>query len=85
VRVIINDQIRDMTPELLAEAFAEMDQYGQASFYNHLDKVSSPWLAFQLQAITDDNGLTMEGRRVMQMIGEYSHWGILKAPEEPKQ
>jgi hypothetical protein len=81
MKVIVNDTITELTPELLAEAFAEMDQYGQASFYNHLDKVSSPWLAFQLQAITDDDGLTTEGRRVMQMIGEYSHWGILRASE----
>ena len=29
-------------------------------------------------ADTDDDGLSLAGRRVMQAIGEYSHWGILK-------
>ena len=78
--VIINKAINldFLTPELLAEAFWEMTSEEQAMFYNHLNKIADFHFAFQLQSITDENGLTLAGRRVMQSIGEYSHWGVLK-------
>jgi hypothetical protein len=79
--------IADVTPELVAEIFAEMDAEEQARFFNHISEVASKWgasgyLEMQLQAITDDCGLTLAGRRVMQEIGEYSHWGLVPKAKE---
>lgn len=73
---IINKQITEVTPEILAEMFWSMDSEDQAKFYNHLSVVSEFKYPFQLQSITEENGLTLGGRRVMASIGEYSHWGI---------
>ena len=59
---------------------AMLYQSGQARFFNHVDAIASTWGAafeMQLQAITDDDGLTLARRRVMQAIGDYSHWGVL--------
>ena len=80
MKVLINDKLLDLTPEILAEQFAGMDSSEQARFFNHVSAVSSVWarsFPFQLQYITDEDGLTLEGRRVMQYIGEYSHWGLV--------
>ena len=81
VRLLIGNVLVDVTPEIVAELFAEMSAGEQALFFNHIAAVASKWtgggLSFQLQAITDDDGLTLAGRRVMQSIGEYSHWGLV--------
>ena len=80
MKVLINDKLVDITPEILAELFAELDADEQAMFFNHVDMVASKWQApfcFQLQSITDSELLTLQGRRVMQGIGEYSHWGLV--------
>jgi hypothetical protein len=69
-----------LTPELLAEGFCSLRSDEQAEFFNHIAALASEWeapLGFQLQAITDEDGLTLAGRRVMQGIGEYSHWGLV--------
>jgi hypothetical protein len=71
------NKIVEITPELLAEAFWNMDSGEQAMFYNSLDSDAEGMLVFQLQAITDGDGLTLGGRRVMQSIGEYSHLGLV--------
>lgn len=74
--------IREASPEQIAEAFCSMGSDEQARFFNHVAKVASTWSSsfpFQLQAITDDDGLDLGGRRVMQEIGEYSHWGLVGA------
>lgn len=79
MKILIGNELVDVTPEILAELFATMHSTEQARFYNHIDAVASKWSAcfeFQLQAITDEDGLTLAGRRVMQEIGEYSHWGL---------
>jgi hypothetical protein len=71
--------VREVTPELIAELFCELGSDEQARFFNHIDKVASTWSAgfdYQLQWVTDDDGLTLAGRRVMQEIGNYSHWGL---------
>lgn len=84
MRIVNNDTIVEATPELIAEMFCRLDSAEQARFFNHIDSVASIWdgnLCFQMQYITDEQGLTLAGRRVMQMIGEYSHWGILKQKE----
>lgn len=64
-------------PETLAELWAAMDANGQARFFNRIAEVASPWLSAQLQYLTDDDGLTLAGRRVMSSIGDYSHWGLV--------
>lgn len=77
LRVIDGEELKQLTPELLAELFAHMDNDQQAMFFNHVDKVASTWSwPIQLQYVTDSEELTLAGRRVMQSIGEYSHWGI---------
>ena len=74
---IDTDLVSNITPELLALLFSEMDSSEQAAFFNHIAEISTPWLYMQLQYITDDDGLTLAGRRVMQYIGDYSHWGLV--------
>lgn len=79
IKLIIDNKIEDVTPERVAELFAGMDSTQQARFFNHVAEVASKWdedMCFQLQAITDDEGLTLAGRRVMSDIGEYSHRGL---------
>lgn len=79
-KIILEDKVQDITPEVIAELFCSLGSDGQAAFFNHVDKVASTWggggLPFQMQYVTEDDGLTLAGRRVMQMIGEYSHWGL---------
>jgi len=81
-RIIDGNEVKDITPEIIAELFADLGSDEQARFFNHVDKVASTWagmgLAMQLQWITDDDGLTLAGRRVMQAIGDYSHWGLVQ-------
>lgn len=73
-------QATPVSPEKIAELFCDLDADEQARFYNHIDLVASKWsslFCFQLQAITDSPELTYAGRRVMDSIGEYSHWGLV--------
>ena len=81
-----NNQIVDITPQLVAELFCNMDNHEQALFFNEIPEIASHWkekggsfndFCFQLQYITNDDGLTLAGRRCMQQIGEYSHWGLV--------
>lgn len=78
-QIIIDNEIKEITPEIVAELFAHMGSDEQAIFFNHVAEIASKWdssFPFQLQGITDEDGLTLQGRRVMQEIGEYSHWGL---------
>lgn len=72
-------KIYEASPELLAELFARLDNNDQARFFNRVAEVADTWSnggwPFQLQYVTESE-LTLGGRRVMQMIGEYSHWGL---------
>ena len=74
--ILIGKTLTEITPEIVAELFWNMGSEEQARFYNHLDEISDFHFPSQLQAITEEKGLTLAGRRVMQEIGEYSHWGI---------
>ena len=80
-KILIENTLEDTTPEIVARLFAGMGAEEQAAFFNHVARIASTWAAgsmcFQLQHITDDDGLTLAGRRVMQEIGEYSHWGLV--------
>lgn len=60
------------TPDELAEVFWGMNSGQQAEFFNRLQEISDNMLCFQLQAVTDEPGLDANGRRAMQLIGEYS-------------
>lgn len=79
----------DITPpEVLAEQFAGLNSELQARFFNHVAECSSKWeglFCMQLQAITDEDALTLGGRRVMQGIGEYSHWGLVPSIDRGKK
>lgn len=79
-KIIYADELLPVDPETVAELFANMDSEQQARFFNHVGEVASKWpscIEMQLQYITDEDGLTLAGRRVMQGIGEYSHWGLI--------
>ena len=79
MKVLINETIEldALTPEMIADAFWQLDDTEQARFYNHLANVASDWnLSMQMQYITDNKELTYGGRRVMAKIGDYSHWGL---------
>ena len=81
-KIIINDDLMQITPEIIAELFCELDSEKQARFFNHVADTASIWdgggLVMQMQYITDEDGLNDSGRRVMSYIGDYSHWGVVK-------
>ena len=54
----------------VAELFWAMDERDQSDFFNRL--AGKDLLVFQLQAVTNSNNLTLEGRIAMSRIGEYS-------------
>lgn len=76
MKVLIDNCLTELTPKLIAEAFWNMSADDQAIFFNELHIAADFLFPFQLQAITEEDGLTLAGRRVMQSIGDYSHWGI---------
>ena len=79
-KIVINDKLCDITPEILAVLFCSLDSAEQARFYNKIADQATTWgkpFEFQLQYITDEDGLELKGRRVMQAIGDYSHWGLV--------
>jgi len=79
VKIIRGNEIQNVTPKTVAEMFCNLDSHDQALFFNNVHAIASEWdgmgFDMQLQYITEDV-LTMGGRRVMQQIGEYSHWGL---------
>jgi len=76
-KIYDGNDLTNMTPETVVDLFSEMDSHEQAKFFNHIAKTSSTWLTMQMQYITDDDELDLGGRRVMQYIGDYSHWGLV--------
>lgn len=60
------------TAEELAEVFWTMGSNQQAAFFNHLYGISNNRLCFQLQAVTDEPCINVNGRYAMRLIGEYS-------------
>lgn len=61
-----------LTPTELAEMFWSMPSNEQAHFFGHLANLSGDKLAFQLQAVTDEPGLSDDARYLMHQIGQYS-------------
>ena len=65
----------ELTPGEVAEAFCKLRSDGQALFFNEIAKIVDEggwWLGMQLQYVTDDESLTLRGRAVMALIGDYS-------------
>lgn len=48
----------------------QLNEVGQAQFFNRMGEQSK--LPFQLQALTDCEALTLDGRSAMTRIGEYA-------------
>ena len=82
-RLLVGNKVADITPHHLAILFCDLDSEEQAKFYNSCSELSSKWRdgkggwCFQLQSITDEKCLTYGGRRFMDSVGEYSHWGLV--------
>lgn len=53
----------------IADLFWSLCEREQAAFFNRMDAFVG--LVFQLQAVTDSDELTDEGRRAMRRIWEY--------------
>lgn len=75
-KILIGNTLEEITPEIVAELFANMKSDQQAVFFSRLGALVGDWaagcMALQLQYVTDDAALTPAGRQVMQEIGEYS-------------
>jgi hypothetical protein len=61
-----------ISPKHLAELFWNMESAEQALVFNHLAEIAHT-LPTQLYFITESEELSVEGRRVMRLIGEYSN------------
>jgi len=63
------------TTKELAQEFCDMDGDEQAEFLNLIFEISSGWdnsLCFQMQSVADSKKLNSGGRKVMELMGEYS-------------
>ena len=67
-----------ITPERLADIFAEMNSESMAIFFNRLADIEKDWIKnggggwpFQLQYVTDEEILEAPARQLMELIGEY--------------
>ena len=66
----------DVTPQEMAAVFASYSSTEQAEFFNEFAVVAAKWdkpLAFQFQAITDEQHLSPDARFVMKQIGDYAY------------
>lgn len=64
-----------LTPEEIASEFAGMNDSEQAIFFSELARITGEWnrpFCFQLQSLVDRPELSIEGRRIMEEIGEYA-------------
>lgn len=66
----------ELTPQELAFCFCNMDSEGQAEFFNEVAILVENWrkpFPFQLEMLSRSEHLTADGRRIMEVIGDYSH------------
>lgn len=78
---VVKELNLDLTPQDLAALFLDLDSAGQAAFFDAVHRiVTADWphglagLAMQLEmVVTPDSGITEEGKRVMEMIGDYGY------------
>ena len=65
-----------LTPEEIASEFAGMNDSEQAIFFSELARITGEWerpFCFQLESITNRPELSIEGRRIMEEIGDYGY------------
>ena len=60
------------TIEELAKAIIHLGSDEQAELISKMAKLADFNVPMQLQYVTDDPGLTRQGRALMQLIGDYS-------------
>ena len=64
----------ELTPQLTAHAFCEMDAQQQAEFFNEVAHISNRWgidkFAYQMNTVVTLGGLTDVGEKIMREIGE---------------
>lgn len=69
----------ELTADDIAAVFAEMDSHEQAEFFSEIADITARWpalaLGSQLIKITESPQLTIDGRYVMRLIGEYADRG----------
>lgn len=76
--MIINQEVLvqvTVTPEKLAELFCEMDESEMADFFNNIAIESKSWetpFCNQMESLIRTGTLNESGRKIMQVIGEYS-------------
>lgn len=58
-----------LTVDEIIEAWCGLDAEDQAIFFN---RINQPWLSMQLQYISGEPGLSIDGRLAMRKIGEYA-------------
>lgn len=64
-----------LTPEELAKAFTEFDEYEQSEFFNEVAILVKQWkqpFEFQMDSVSRCGMLTPGARQIMTTIGEYS-------------
>lgn len=77
----------EITPAECGQFFARFDDTEQAEFFNAVAKIVEEEytpkgiMEFQLQAVSDNELLSSEGRKIMQAIGEYATEPL----DKPKQ
>jgi len=73
--MVVSEPVKvKMTPKMLAGCFANMDDEGQALFFNELHAEVLEWskpFCFQMSAIADSPALTEAGRSIMRTFKEY--------------
>lgn len=69
---VVGEVRAKVTPDVVAALFWEMHSDDQAMFFNCLALFSEGRMPFQLQAVTNEDHLSHEGRYIMQLIGDYS-------------
>lgn len=64
-----------LTAKEIASEFWNLDDTGQAEFFNYLFEITGKWprsFCYQLQSVADNTILNDGGRYIMELIGEYS-------------
>jgi hypothetical protein len=63
----------ELTVSEIAVAILDMNDDEQTELLNSLARESKGRLPFQLQAITDNKGLTSDARYLLSQLGDYAH------------
>ena len=63
----------DLTIDQLAEAIIHLSSDEQALLISRMAELATFNVPIQLQYVTDEEGLSDEGRHLMGLIGDYAH------------